>query len=56
MMALIFKTALARHAANGARGAIVLSDVADLGAIAKSVGIRVLGPHSYGMVLPNLSA
>ncbi|MDE8345229.1 MAG: GNAT family N-acetyltransferase [Acidocella sp.] len=46
--------ALARHAARGARGAIVLSDTYDLGAQAKAAGIRVLGPHSYGLVLPGL--
>jgi len=46
--------ALARHAAAGARGAIVLSDVAELGALAKDAGIRVLGPHAYGLVLPGL--
>ncbi len=47
-------TALERHAKLGARGAIVLSDVPDLGLMAKAAGIRVLGPHSYGMVLPGL--
>jgi acetyltransferase len=48
------QAALARHAAQGARGAVVLSDVAGLGAEAKSAGIRVMGPHSYGIMLPNL--
>lgn len=46
--------ALARHAARGARGAIVLSDAEDLGGLARAAGIRVLGPHSYGLVLPGL--
>jgi acetyltransferase len=46
--------ALMRHAARGARGALVFSDVPELGRLAKQAGIRVLGPYSYGMVLPGL--
>lgn len=46
--------ALARHAACGARGAMVLSDVPDLPALAKAAGIRVMGPHAFGMVLPGI--
>jgi acetyltransferase len=46
--------ALLRHAARGARGALVLCDVPDLARLAKQAGIRVLGPYSYGMVLPGL--
>ncbi len=46
--------ALMRHAARGARGALVLCDVPELGLLAKQAGIRVLGPYSYGMVLPGL--
>jgi len=46
--------ALAGHAARGARGAIVLSDAPDLRTLARAAGIRVLGPHSYGIVLPAL--
>ena len=40
--------ALAAHAARGACGAIVFSEVEDLTEMAKSAGIRVLGPYSYG--------
>ncbi len=46
--------ALAQHAARGARGAIVLSEAPGLAGMVKSTGIRVLGPHSYGLVLPHL--
>jgi acetyltransferase len=46
--------ALMRHAARGARGALVFSDVPDLSRLAKQAGIRALGPFSYGMVLPGL--
>jgi len=46
--------ALTRHYESGARGALVLSEVENLGAIAKAIGIRVLGPFSYGIVLPGL--
>ncbi len=52
--ALDVPAALARHAALGARGAIVLSDTPNLGQIAKTVGIRALGPFSFGMVLPEI--
>ena len=46
--------ALARHAAAGARGAIVLSQTPGLAAMAQAAGIRVLGPHSFGLVVPGL--
>jgi acetyltransferase len=46
--------ALTGHAARGARGAIVLSEVPGLAALARTAGIRVLGPHSWGIVLPGL--
>ncbi len=46
--------ALAAHAARGIRGAIVISEVPDLGRLAAQAGIRVLGPHSFGMMLPHL--
>jgi acetyltransferase len=46
--------ALAAHAARGIRGAVVASTAPDLGALARDAGIRVLGPHSFGMVLPGL--
>jgi len=46
--------ALARHAAAGARGAIVFSHVDNLGALARQAGIRVLGPHSFGLLVPSL--
>ncbi|GAN79112.1 bifunctional acetate--CoA ligase family protein/GNAT family N-acetyltransferase [Acidocella aminolytica] len=48
--------ALTGHAARGARGAIVLSFMQGpgLAAMADAAGIRTLGPHSFGMVLPGL--
>ncbi len=46
--------ALAHHAAAGARGAIVLSQTPNLAAIAKAAGIRVLGPHSFGLAVPGI--
>lgn len=48
--------ALAAHAARGACGAIVLSYMrgSSLRAIAGAAGIRALGPHSFGMILPGL--
>jgi acetyltransferase len=48
--------ALAAHAARGTRGAIVLSYMQGPGLreMALSAGIRTLGPHSFGMVLPGL--
>nr|WP_295737204.1 GNAT family N-acetyltransferase [uncultured Acidocella sp.] len=48
--------ALAAHAARGARGAIVLSYMQGPGLreMALEAGIRTLGPHSFGMVLPGL--
>ncbi len=44
--------ALAAHAARGVRGAIVVSHVPDLAALARAAGIRVIGPHSFGLILP----
>ncbi len=46
--------ALAGHAARGIRGAIVLSEVEGLGDIGRAAGVRVLGPHSFGLMLPGL--
>ena len=46
--------ALAGHAARGARGAVVFSEAAGVGPLAKQLGLRVLGPYSYGVVLPGL--
>ncbi len=46
--------ALAAHAARGARGAIVVSSVPDLAALGRAAGLRVLGPHSFGFMLPAL--
>lgn len=52
--------ALAAHAARGACGAMVLSymPATSLRRISQDIGIRVLGPHSFGMILPgaNLNA
>ena len=45
--------ALAAHARNGATGAIVLSAVPNLRDLARTAGIRVLGPHAFGIMLPN---
>lgn len=48
--------ALAGHAARGAGGAIVLSGMptATLRGLSQQLGIRVLGQHSFGIVLPGL--
>jgi acetyltransferase len=46
--------ALKRHADQGARAACVLSDAQGLGEVARAAGIRVLGPHAFGVVLPGL--
>lgn len=48
--------ALAAHAARGACGAIVLSYAPGLNLrdISLKAGIRTLGPHSFGMILPGL--
>ena len=48
--------ALAAHAARGARAAMVLSPMpaGGLREMALAAGIRALGPHSFGMVLPGL--
>jgi acetyltransferase len=47
--------ALAAHVARGVRGAVVVSSVPDLAALGAAAGIRVLGPHSFGMLLPGLA-
>ncbi len=44
--------ALAAHAGRGVRGAIVVSHEPDLAGLARAAGIRVLGPHSFGLILP----
>jgi acetyltransferase len=44
--------ALAAHAQRGTRGAIVVSAVPDLLRLAKPSGMRVIGPHSFGILLP----
>jgi acetyltransferase len=46
--------ALQTAAKNGARGAIVLTPIENLREHAAAAGIRVLGPHSYGIALPFL--
>jgi acetyltransferase len=47
------EAALVRHARMGARGAMVLShNVEGVGGMARAAGIRVLGPHSFGLMLP----
>lgn len=46
--------ALAGHVARGVKGAIVVSEVPGLAAMAKAAGIRVMGPHSFGMMLPGV--
>jgi len=46
--------ALAAHAGRGVRGAVVVSQAPKLAALAKAAGIRVLGPHSFGLMLPGL--
>jgi acetyltransferase len=46
--ALIFQARL------GTRGAIVLQTVPDLAELAKAAGIRVLGPDSFGILLPGI--
>jgi acetyltransferase len=46
--------ALAAHAARGIRGAVVASMVQNLGALGRGAGIRVMGPHNFGMMLPGL--
>ncbi len=46
--------ALQDHAGRGVKGAFVLSPVRELRALAKAAGIRVLGPYSFGMMLPGL--
>jgi acetyltransferase len=46
--------ALAAHAQQGAAGAIVLSAVPELGRLARQTGLRVIGPYSFGMLLPGI--
>ena len=47
------EAALHRHARMGARAAIVLShQVQGLGAMARAANLRVLGPNSFGLMLP----
>jgi acetyltransferase len=46
--------ALAGHVARGVKGAIVVSEVAGLAAMARGAKIRVMGPHSFGMMLPGM--
>ncbi|MBB5374114.1 bifunctional acetate--CoA ligase family protein/GNAT family N-acetyltransferase [Acidocella aromatica] len=49
------QAALLRHARMGARGAFVLSHkVRGLAAMAREAKIRVVGPHSFGLILPGL--
>lgn len=49
--------ALAAHAARGACGAMVLSymPATSLRQLSQEIGIRVLGPHSFGIVLPGVN-
>lgn len=48
--------ALAVHAARGAGGAIVLSHLPEAGLreMSQAAGIRTIGPHSFGMILPGM--
>jgi acetyltransferase len=46
--------ALAGHVARGVRGAIVVSAVPGLADMARRANIRVMGPHSFGMMLPGI--
>ena len=49
------QAALLRHARMGARGAFVLSHkVSGLAEMARQASIRVVGPHSFGLILPGL--
>jgi acetyltransferase len=48
------EAALHAHAASGARAAMVVSEVPDVAALAKAAKIRVLGPHSFGLIVPAL--
>ncbi len=41
-------------AARGSRAAIAVGDVPDLAALARDSGVRVLGPHSFGIAVPRL--
>jgi len=41
-------------AARGTRAAIAVSEVADLADLAHDTGVRVLGPHSFGIAVPKL--
>jgi acetyltransferase len=44
--------ALAMHASRGAGGAMVLSAAPRLRMLARRAGIRVIGPHAFGILLP----
>ncbi len=46
--------ALAAHVKRGVQGAFVISEVPELRKLAHAAGIRVLGPYSFGMMLPGL--
>jgi len=41
-------------AARGTRAAIAVGEVDDLAAVARESGVRVLGPHSFGIAVPRL--
>jgi acetyltransferase len=47
--------ALAAHGRRGVRGAVVLAAPPDLAGLARAAGVRVLGPHSFGLMLPGLA-
>ena len=49
------QAALAAQAELQVGGAIVVSDVADLRNLAQQAGIRTLGPHSFGLMLPGIN-
>ena len=46
--------ALHQHARNGATGAIVLAPAPGLRDMAREAGIRVIGPHAFGIMLPGI--
>jgi acetyltransferase len=41
-------------AARGTRAAIAVSEVDDLARLARDTGLRILGPHSFGIAVPKL--
>lgn len=45
---------LAALGAKGGRAAILLTQIQDLGEIAKAAGVRVFGPSSFGLAVPRL--